>query len=338
MSTEAQTLAVTPQNHDHTVAIQAVQQTQLVASSAVVLDRANLAFFADMIEAADLIPYDKNVSKQVQKFRVMAKIVYGVGHDFDPISAQENIHVIQGRCVLSARGMAIKLRRTGKYDTRVEKLDNEGCRLAALEKNDEGKWILKGHVSWGLPEAEQAKLTTSNTAMYEKWGPDMFYANAIKRVCRRFAPEIMDTKPVLYDTAKRPIEDNTPSPPPQITTSESATEDESTISTASPAIGQEYVSPEYIPAPGAGAEAEVDDLTSDSFSPAKEAQEYTGASEPEPNPTPAAPMSYAEIRGYVDEQLANMKPEDVRAVFGKRDIEKLDAKQLSILYDELINY
>jgi hypothetical protein len=182
--------------------LEQVRNTQVALDPAVVLTRAELNFFADMVVMADLIPFDRNTSKEVQKFRVMSKIVAGAAHRFDPISSQENLHVIQGRVVLSARGMAIKLRRTGRYDTRVEKLDETGCKLAVLEKDNTGKWILKGHVEFNREHADKAGLLKSNSAMYDKWGEDMFYANAIKRVCRRFAPEVLDTEPMDYRLSK----------------------------------------------------------------------------------------------------------------------------------------
>lgn len=167
-----------------------------------ILSRSELMFFADMIEAAQLIPYDKNVSKEVQKFRVMAKIVAGLGHQFDPISSQENLHVIQGRTVLSARGMAVKLSRTGRFTTRIEKLDKEGCTLVVLELNGTSNWEIIGRVSFNRTHAEKAGLLTSNKAMYDKWEEDMYYSNAMKRAVRRYAPQALDTIPVIYRLSK----------------------------------------------------------------------------------------------------------------------------------------
>lgn len=318
----SEALAVTSANHQDPVGIQAVQQANLVASSAVVLDRANLAFFADMITAADLIPYDKNVDKGVQKFRVMAKIVAGVGHDFDPVSSQENFHVIQGRCVLSARGMAIKLRRTGRYDTRVERLDKDGCKLAVLERNDEGKLILKGHVEFTRDHADKAGLLKSNASMYDKWAEDMFYANAIKRVCRRFAPETLDTKPVLYDTAKRPSELTPPAddpPPPQQLNGADIPEAKETDSlgmeTPSAAVGQEYQDQVY---------GESTDTVDADFTPAAEEKEYKV--EIDPNESQLADLQLA-AREKFGELTGDAKTKAVKFL-GSKAINDLDKDAL----------
>lgn len=182
--------------------------TQLTVSSAI-LDRDNLQFFANMIEAADLIPKGNGESLQVRKSRVMAKICGGVPHGFDPISSQQNLDIIDGRIVLNARGIEVKIARTGRYSTRIESLDDKGCKLTVLEKNAEGKWLAIGTVEFTEDMAKKAGL--ADRAMYKKYGPDMYFARAITRVAKRFVPEALDTSAVAYDLAKRePVEEKQP--------------------------------------------------------------------------------------------------------------------------------
>lgn len=247
---ESQALAT--QTAPSPAAIEQIRNTSVVPVASIT--RSELTFFADMIEAADLIPFDRNTPKAVQKYRVMAKIVAGAAHGFDPISSQENLHVIQGRCVLSARGMAIKLRRTGQYDTRIAKLDDDGCKLEVLEKNAEGKFILKGHVEFTKAHADKAGLLKSNASMYDKWGQDMFYANAIKRVCRRFAPETLDTDPLNYRLSResaavdQAVETRTPqqiATTPSVDTRETTELSNEESYAASVEVGETYQDQEY---------------------------------------------------------------------------------------------
>lgn len=234
------------------------QQTALAPVS--YLDRENLTFFANMIDAAGLVPYDKNVTKDVQKARVMAKIVGGVAYHFDPIGAQENLHVIQGRLVLSARGMAILLKRAGKYDTRIKQLDDDGCVIDVLERREDGVWILKGTASFTREHAKASGLLTSNSAMYTKWGPDMFYANCIKRVVRRFAPEVLDGHLQIFALAK----DAPPPPaPPQQQITEGDEPPPAENGAAKP--GEEYVDAEYQDVASAEVAALADDAVEADF-------------------------------------------------------------------------
>lgn len=299
-----------------------------------VLSRADLEFFGKLIQEAGLIPFDKNVPAKVQYYRVLAKVCAGVAHGFDPVSAQENMHVIQGRCVLSARGMAIKLRRTGRYDTRIEKLDETGCKLAVLERNDEGKWILKGHVEFNKTHADKAKLTTSNASMYDKWGPDMFYANAIKRVVRRFAPEVMDTLPLDYRVAKEA------DPPPQVApvsapaqiASGQAVQAEP-VSTEAEDVGAEYVEREYIEqVPDEVAEALADSTIDGDFVEASGNEEYT-----EPGLFSPEDGMLEDLRISVGDLLKEVGTVKAKAVMGDKKLAELGIDDLKAVHSTLLN-
>lgn len=178
------------------------QLTQTQNAVAPTLDRENLTFLATMIEQADLIPKEQGISPQVQKYRVMAKIVGGTAYGFDAISAQENLHIINGKLTLSARGMSVLLQRSGKYTTRIEKLDANGCKLAVLERNNQGEWILKGHVEFSRQHAEKAGLTKNPN--YSKYAEDMFFARCVSRVVKRFAPDVLNGQAPTYNLAKQP--------------------------------------------------------------------------------------------------------------------------------------
>jgi hypothetical protein len=318
--------------------LEQVRNTQVALSPAVVLTRAELNFFADMIVAADLIPPDRNVSKEVQKYRVMSKIVAGAAHGFDPISSQENLHVIQGRVVLSARGMAIKLRRPGRYDSRVEKLDVTGCRLAVLEKDHNGKWILKGHVEFNREHADKAGLLKSNAGMYEKWGEDMFYSNAIKRVCRRFAPEVLDTEPMDYRLSKESAAADAqafqpaPAPVNQIAAAPEQTGPEPPDEPAAEpnAIGGEYIDQVYH-------NASDDDIVADTV----EGEFIEAKEEEEADATPVEDKDESrllDLRSAVQELLVEKvggMPSDQKKFLKGRVIENESAEVLESMLEDL---
>lgn len=171
-----------------------------VNAEGAVLTRADLAFYADMIDAAVLIPREKDVSPAVAKYRVMAKIVAGHSYGFDPIAAQENFHVIKGRMVLSARGYSVLINRSGRYATRVEQLDDQGCRLLVLERErPDSPWRKLGTVSYMREDALRAgklkdKPAAGDDDNWARYTPDMFFARAITRVARRFCPNILDVR------------------------------------------------------------------------------------------------------------------------------------------------
>lgn len=172
-------------------------------ANALLMDRANLSFLSTMIEAAGLVPLEKNVRPEVAKARVMAKIVGGASYGFDPIQSQENLHIINGKITLSARGMSQLLHRGGRYQTKQIYLNETGCKLEVY-KNADSKWHLLGFVEWTLKDAERAGLTDGpNAHMWRKYPADMSFARCISRVIKRFAPEVLDGQAIQYDLAKK---------------------------------------------------------------------------------------------------------------------------------------
>jgi hypothetical protein len=294
------------------------------------LDRENLKFFASMIRRAGLVPTEQGVSPDMSEARVMAKIVGGVAYNFDPIGSQENLHVIQGRLTLSARGYEILLKRGGRFDTRIEYLNDDGCKLAVLEKNNEGKWILKGYVEFTREMANKAQLLSKD--MYKKYGPDMFYARCISRVVKRLAPEVMDGRHIVtYDLAKQQASDP-PTPTPgnggegggQLP---SATSTE----TAPPAVGDEYIDREY-----AEASAIADNSIDAEFVETKGEVEYTGPqtdslfSEEE---SKNADLITA-ISDYFKEKLGG-DDDEIRKFLKGRDLSQMTTAALTKLHGEL---
>ena len=158
------------------------------------LDRENLKFLANLIIHAQLAEPDKTVDANTQRFRVMAKIVAGAAHGFDPISSQSFIQIIHGRCVLSAAGMAVKFGQHPDLDLRIEQLDDTACKLVILRRVvTDGKpdeWIVRGSVTFTIEDAEAAGLTRSSPNIWKQYRQDLLYANAFRRAVRRFAPEI----------------------------------------------------------------------------------------------------------------------------------------------------
>lgn len=196
---------------ENATALQLIGHNESAIAPRPSLDRENLNFFAQMIEAAQLVPVDRNVPPAVAKMRVMAKICAGTAYGFDPVNAQENLHVINGKLTLSARGYAVLLNRSGKYATRVEYLETDGCRLVVLKKNESGELVKIGTVSYMKEDAERSGVLGTNPT-WKKYPKDMYYASCIRRVVRRFAPEVLDGAAVDYDLAKRA--ESAPEPTP----------------------------------------------------------------------------------------------------------------------------
>ena len=192
---------------------QAPNQSVGMATTVVALDRENLQFFANMIRGAGLVPQVNGVAPDVQFNRVMAKIVAGTSYGFDPMLSQTAFHVMFDQLTLSAQGHEILFRRSGEYDTRIVKLDDDGCKVKVLKLID-GVWKAIGEVEFTRKMAEKAQLTKN--AMYSKFGPDMFFARVMTRVVKRFNPGCLQPTVVLGNHFARESQASFNLPPQQI--------------------------------------------------------------------------------------------------------------------------
>lgn len=334
---EGTALALNDENRNEPAALAAAREVQMIPASATILDRANLQFFADMIEHAGLIPNEKENGNVMpiakRKFRVMAKIVGGVAHGFDPISAQENLDIIEGKIKLNARGTSVKIARTGRYATRVEYLTDEGCKLAVLEKNAAGTWVVNGFVEFTKEHAKAAGLLGKPGDMYKKYGPDMYFARCITRVAKRFVPEALDTDPVKYDVAKQPVSQVTEKPEPVAEPQQIAAAEETPVETNVPQVGDEYQDAEYTPAEETiDAEFVPADVSESNERPADtdEAAEASAIEAEEPT----LDELYASAKDKIN-NLTGGKAEAVTALMNGRILKNFDMKQMKAFHIEL---
>lgn len=83
---------------------------------------ARSGFFADSTQAAQAV----------------VKVLAGRELGIAPIASMTGVYVIKGKVSLSANLMAAVIKRSGRYDYRVRKLDNDGCEIEFLQRNATG--------------------------------------------------------------------------------------------------------------------------------------------------------------------------------------------------------
>jgi hypothetical protein len=131
---------------------------------------AQSGYFADARDAAQAI------------VKVLAGRELGVG----PIASMTGIYIVQGRPTLSASLMAAMIKRSGRYDYRVERLDNTACVLRIYDRGEE-----IGVSSFTLQDAATAELTTGRNAhSWRHYPRNMLFARAISNAVRFYCPDL----------------------------------------------------------------------------------------------------------------------------------------------------
>jgi hypothetical protein len=166
---------------------------------------------ARLFVASKLFSDVKGVSETEAIAQAFTKIALGASMGFSAAESMTGIDIVQGRIAVSAQLRAARMQRAG-FEWDVLQLDDQGCRLL-LKKNGapivttvidgDGTQIeVAAIVSFTADDAKRAGLAGKDN--YQRYKPDMFFARAITRAQRWYAPgvlslDVMSTEEVLSE-------------------------------------------------------------------------------------------------------------------------------------------
>lgn len=116
--------------------------------------------------------------------QALVKIAAGREFGLGPWAAITQIHIVQGRPTLGANMLAAMVKRSGKYDYTVQRLDDEACELVVTQ---DGKPCGPA-IAYTTEDAKKADLLGKDN--WKKYRQDMLFARAITRAVRRHCPDV----------------------------------------------------------------------------------------------------------------------------------------------------
>jgi hypothetical protein len=128
---------------------------------------ARSGFFADSRDAA----------------QAAVKILAGQELGFGPFASMTGVHVIKGKCAVSANLLAAAVKRSKRYDFKVRKNTETEAAIEFFE----GKEPL-GVSTFTIEDAKTAGLTSNDT--YKRFPRNMLYARAMSNGVRWFCPDL----------------------------------------------------------------------------------------------------------------------------------------------------
>ena len=121
------------------------------------------------------------------------KVLAGLELGFPTIASMCGIHIINGKPTLGAHLMAAAVKRSGKYNYRVTRHDNDGCTIAFYENGE-----VIGSSSFTREDAIAAgALDGKNAHTWKKFPRNMMFARAMSNGVRWYCPDIF-TGSVVY--------------------------------------------------------------------------------------------------------------------------------------------
>jgi hypothetical protein len=129
-------------------------------------------------------------AKKTAVATAMMKIQYGAEVGVGPMSAIQNIHVIQGRPAMAANLMAALVKGSGKYLYKILEHNEKVCKLEFYERL--GAAIdIAGESTFTIEDAANAGLTTgSNKHSWKKYPRNMLFARAMSNGARWYCADI----------------------------------------------------------------------------------------------------------------------------------------------------
>ena len=119
------------------------------------------------------------------------KIIIGRGLGITDFDAMSGLNIIQGKAVLSANLMAASIKRSGKYDYRVVRSDEEVCEIDFFSG---GQKI--GTSSFSIEDARRAGLSGDN---WRKYTRAMLFARCISAGYKTHCPDALGAAPVYVE-------------------------------------------------------------------------------------------------------------------------------------------
>lgn len=112
------------------------------------------------------------------------KVLAGQEMGIGAIAAMTGIYIVKGRVTLSANLMAAQIKRSGKYNYRITRHDDESCEIAFFEGGEE-----IGRSSFTADDAKKAGLWNSSDP-WRKTPRNMLFSRAMSNGCKWYCPDI----------------------------------------------------------------------------------------------------------------------------------------------------
>lgn len=116
--------------------------------------------------------------------QAMVKILAGKELNLSPFESMASIYLVNGKLALTSKAMAALIKRSKKYDYKVEKLDDVECVISFSNGETE-----IGKSSFTSKDAAKAGLINKDN--WKNFPRNMLFARALSNGCRWFCPDVI---------------------------------------------------------------------------------------------------------------------------------------------------
>ena len=118
--------------------------------------------------------------------QAVVKILAGKELGLAPLEAMTNLYIVNGKVALQAKVISALIKKNGKYDYKVEKLDENECIIAFFHVED-GNKVELGKSSFTIKDAAKAGIV--NKDVWKSYPKNMLFARALSNGSKWYAPD-----------------------------------------------------------------------------------------------------------------------------------------------------
>jgi hypothetical protein len=131
--------------------------------------------------------------------KAIVKVLAGREMGLGPVASMTGLYIQAGRVSPSANLVATLVRKSGRYDYRVLRLDNEACEIE-FQALTNGQVQVLGTFSFSSQDAKTAELDKGkNSHSWKHYPRNMLFARAITNGAKFYCPEILGGDVVTRD-------------------------------------------------------------------------------------------------------------------------------------------
>lgn len=119
--------------------------------------------------------------------QAVVKILAGRELGLSPLQSMTDIYMVNGKVALQAKLIAALIKKSGKYDYHIDKLDNEECAISFFQIN--GKKEKIGDSFFSIKDAAKAGIV--NKEVWKNYPRNMLFARAVSNGARLFCADIV---------------------------------------------------------------------------------------------------------------------------------------------------
>ncbi len=120
------------------------------------------------------------------KAQAAVKILAGRELGLSPMEAINGLYMVNDHIAVTAKIIASKIKKSGKYNYIVNKLDDTECNMDFFEFQD-GKWVKLGNSTFTIKDAAKAGIV--NKDVWKNYPKNMLFARAISNGNRWYCPD-----------------------------------------------------------------------------------------------------------------------------------------------------